>query len=551
MKTLPACFALAAVLTSFSAKAGPIEFGDFQLLLTESLYVDWHQNNENRDDLDDEYVDFKNRLNIALQSRWLQAGLRLDVAQFLPQNKGDQGDAFKERYENDLNLEKFYVKIREGGFLVEGGDVYGTLGKGIALSIQKVDELSTDASVRGAKASYRGKGLQFMALGGYSNIVNVGDRVEEQIDDPRDLLGGVQIGYSPIPELEFSAHTSFAKDRIEWSTLSTRGDYSRDHFWVAGATLSLPNLWDVGSFLVEYDYVTWDMVSFSADPVSGSMRYPEKEHSGHAVYATGTAGYGLFHAVAEFKYYDGLGQGDNSVLGKQMPTTTGLKEYIYYGVLPPLEDPGLFKRPGYYDQWGARVRLDGEIPGIGTILFANYAHFEGLTQQEGPAGEQYVRHVMVGLEQRLDEFSAGGSVQVGRRWDRMGFEWDRTVSHADAEVHFPIWGAFSLEASGRFEYYDDAFDFTEDFSLAKSSLTLSMAPMLALSGTYEYADEPPAGEGYFDRNFWSGEVLWRFASDSFVKVFVGSTRGGLKCAGGMCRVFPPFEGVKGELTLRF
>jgi len=78
-----------------------------------------------------------------------------------------------------------------------------------------------------------------------------------------------------------------------------------------------------------------------------------------------------------------------------------------------------------------------------------------------------------------------------------------------------------------------------------------MASYFSVTGTYEYSDQPPLGDGYFDRNYWAGEVLYRFTSDSYAKVFFGSTRGGLKCAGGMCRVFPAFEGVKVEVTLRF
>ena len=543
------CLAALLGLWVGPAAAEPIEIGEFELHLTESLYVDWHQDNENGLDVDDRYVDVKNRLNIALQSRWLQAGLRLDVAQFLPQNKGDEGDAFSDRYQNDLNLEKFYVKVREGGFLLEGGDVYGILGKGIALSIQKVDELSTDATLRGAKAMYRGRGLTMMALGGYSNIVNVGDRVEEYIDDPKDLIGGAQIGFSPIPEIEFSAHTSYVKDRIDWATLSDRGDYARDHVWVTGALLQLPNLWDIGSFLIEYDYVTFEQVTFSTDPATSSVRYPVDPSSGHVVYATGSASYWLVHALAEFKYYDGVGQGMNSVLGKEVRTSAGGKEFVYYGVLPPLEDPSLFLRPTYYDQWGARLRVDVEIPDTGTMLFVNYAHFDDLDEHETEMEDQSVRHVTFGVEQRLDEYSAGGSLQAGRRWDHLQFEWDRTMSHLDAEVHFPVGGPFSVEASGRMEYYDEAI--MDDFTLAKSSLTLSMASLFSVSGTYEFADQPPVGDSYYDRNFWAGELLWRFASDSYAKIFVGTTRGGLKCAGGMCRIFPPFEGVKGEVTLRF
>jgi hypothetical protein len=80
--------------------------------------------------------------------------------------------------------------------------------------------------------------------------------------------------------------------------------------------------------------------------------------------------------------------------------------------------------------------------------------------------------------------------------------------------------------------------------------TYSFAPWLALSYTFEQSDQPgpnPATRG----NFHSAEVIYRFISGSYAKIFVGSSRGGLKCAGGMCRTFPPFDGVKGELTLRF
>jgi hypothetical protein len=36
-----------------------------------------------------------------------------------------------------------------------------------------------------------------------------------------------------------------------------------------------------------------------------------------------------------------------------------------------------------------------------------------------------------------------------------------------------------------------------------------------------------------------------------VRLFVGSTKGSMKCAGGVCRLFPPFEGVRLEAFLRF
>jgi hypothetical protein len=36
-----------------------------------------------------------------------------------------------------------------------------------------------------------------------------------------------------------------------------------------------------------------------------------------------------------------------------------------------------------------------------------------------------------------------------------------------------------------------------------------------------------------------------------VKLLYGAMRGGLQCISGMCRVLPPFEGFRTELSLRF
>jgi hypothetical protein len=36
-----------------------------------------------------------------------------------------------------------------------------------------------------------------------------------------------------------------------------------------------------------------------------------------------------------------------------------------------------------------------------------------------------------------------------------------------------------------------------------------------------------------------------------INVFVGQRRGAIRCVSGVCRLFPPFEGAKFELTSRF
>ena len=43
----------------------------------------------------------------------------------------------------------------------------------------------------------------------------------------------------------------------------------------------------------------------------------------------------------------------------------------------------------------------------------------------------------------------------------------------------------------------------------------------------------------------------KFSDAISLKVFAGQQRGALKCVSGVCRVFPPFEGAKAELVVRY
>ncbi len=55
----------------------------------------------------------------------------------------------------------------------------------------------------------------------------------------------------------------------------------------------------------------------------------------------------------------------------------------------------------------------------------------------------------------------------------------------------------------------------------------------------------------FPTYYFNGSILYRFTSESNLKIFFGQQRGGLKCVSGICKVFPAFSGARVELTLRF
>ncbi len=108
--------------------------------------------------------------------------------------------------------------------------------------------------------------------------------------------------------------------------------------------------------------------------------------------------------------------------------------------------------------------------------------------------------------------------------------------------------AQNLGASGNAEYWVEGENYTG----------LSIAPKWVITQGIEYstfnlpASTTFAGiNGYPPWLYLSLGGTYKFTKDSNLRVFVGQQRGGLKCISGICRVFPPFEGARAELTVRF
>ena len=56
------------------------------------------------------------------------------------------------------------------------------------------------------------------------------------------------------------------------------------------------------------------------------------------------------------------------------------------------------------------------------------------------------------------------------------------------------------------------------------------------------------GTGY---DYGSGTLDYKPSERAAIQLFAGAQRGGLKCVSGVCRLFPPFEGLKLQVTLRY
>lgn len=554
--------ALLVLLLLCPGRAGAqvASLGDYDVSLTETFYADWHRNfiyGSGKSSTTYDYFDVKNRLNVHARSRALQAGMRMDMAGFIGPSSGPSGENFQGQFDNDIGVEKFYARYRHKAMGVEVGDVYGCLGKGIALCVKKMDELATDTTVRGLKVYYNGRTFGAMAMGGLTNLVNVGDLIEQKLPDPNDLVSGAELRFSPVYWARATVHGGLLVDRNElpdeaknalgfvelWDDNSGAAA-RREMLLTVGPTLSFPDLFDVGSLMLEYDAMvqTW---------TGGDEADHPDPLAAHALYTTATLNVGLAHLMVEGKWYESFLEGSQSndnFMGTRVQGESGVKDFAYYSILPPVDDEALFTRHDRpYDVVGGRFRTDVEVPPLSGVVFASYTHFGDTDMGPARSDDYYLHHVMGGWEQRLDSLSIVANASGGWREEHHSFT-DFEMYHFEGDVHFPIFGPHSMEIAGRREAYNQ--DPGPEYSIAKVGTTYSLAPWLGLSYNYEYSEEPGSRQGARG-HFHSGEVIYRFMSGSYAKVFVGSSRGGLKCAGGMCRVFPTFEGVKGEVTLRF
>jgi hypothetical protein len=197
-------------------------------------------------------------------------------------------------------------------------------------------------------------------------------------------------------------------------------------------------------------------------------------------------------------------------------------------------------------------RSQGEVPGGGCDR-------DGKTLSGQLRADQVTTNVwdvMSGFEWTFDRAKGHLYASGGVRNDtkEMGDPFYREV-HAEYAFTHSIKGPYSLELTGRHRQR-----WEEDTNVRGAAngaveqpwhegehyTALKVAPKWVFSQGIEYTTLVG-----FPTYYFNGGVLYRFAEGSNLKVLVGQQRGGLKCVSGVCKVFPPFEGARAELTLRF
>ncbi len=609
-----------AVVISLSSHAAALEPGaiggdEVHVDVTDASSVLY--NVDNRDSTpgdvssraNDDWGMWYNRLNVqASWNKW-QLGLRVDNAWFyrspypetialditrtdpvvFRQKFDAAGRELSTRYINWVYPAKYYVGYTTRDVEVTAGDFYAALGRGFVLSVRKLDELSSDTTVRGGRITGRVSAgdtkLRMTLLGGEMNPLRIDEASGRYLGVDSSVtpswLGVTEAGMPRAVETDFVpvATPTYAPDRLvaaqfeiapKGMKFGTQGSLlvrqdalgsdvvrQADSIMTASQSIEVPDFDGHGDAYLEVGYQNLDdgHTNPNDNPKTSDLLDP-----GYALYASTTLIQLPVSVTLEGKHYRRffpLRANVDPVRAKEF----GL---VQYSAPPTTEAFYVDTEFGNFNTCvsGGRVKTDVSL-GKDESVFAWAGHYytwaESVTNEECDTSTSNLNRVWdlaTGFELTGDHNKSRATFSVGGRLDSA----DALLSTPTGTTHLYyretyarydiirwLGGPFSLQLQGWHRRRHEVAGGTGDPWFEGQHLTgLDWAPHLSVAFGTEYSSNPSVPSTYFN-----GQVTYKITPASSVGVFVGQRRGALRCVGGVCRVFPPFEGARLDATVRF
>jgi hypothetical protein len=472
-------------------------------------------------------------------------------------------------------------------------------GRGLVLSLRKVDELGLDNTLLGGKVVATKDIFGATLVAGVTNPARVDEPSGQALFLPRavpgnalgpqplfgnDRIVGVSVTagrglpvvlstngviltrcapYSYNPDgtindspLDAPFGTCNETDRATFlATLPTGSAIVKSEQTInASQTMEVPNLWGHGNLFVE-----------GAVQKRDAERPNEGNTEGNALYASFVTSGGPITNTIEMKSYRNFYPLAASVNATKVSAFTNIAYSAPPTAEPVIADTMFF---GFNTcVTGARDRFDYRLTPT-LLVYGTFGFFE--TKSEHPTGQcdkygrstamdkdettNHVYDASVGAEWRFDADKSIAFFNIAGRYDEKatGDPYYREVS-AQYSITKHITGPYSIELAGRHRYRvqenenirGDSFS-GEPWRQGEHQTALKIAPKWIISQGIEYTTLIGLPTEYFN-----GTILYRFTSQSNIRLYAGQNRGGLRCVSGICRVFPAFSGARAELTIRF
>lgn len=532
---------LVVLLLATSATAFEIQTGatPVRLDVTSTSIAAWHLSNRNASSCDDYFGAGIERLNLNSSWEGWVAGLRVDGSLYYPKPEATDPLAelrclnveLQQRYENTLTPEKVWLGWNGRSFEVTLGDSYVQFGRGLSLSLRKTDELGLDTTQRGVRVKVNTDHLTATLIGGLTNIGNIDEASGRYAFDPNDGVVGATADVRFLERFRLGASATGFFFNKPVSSISPPGvDETFQERWILGGPrIDAPRLTDWLGLYIEG-------VGQRRLAING------EEETGYGLYGSATGYFGPSTVLFEGKFY-----GDLAVVQPRFQYIEF--QPVQYTALPTLER---VIQPIEHPQRniaGGRIRWDYTFnPKLS--VFANQAVFrdwEGYQDPEtadlmpGTIHDPYVGVDLTWGEQRL-------IAQGGVRFTLIRGQMVRRDGHLDLNVVKGFGGRNSLELHVVNFERSELLPFS-DQSWREGNITLSYRsrPKFAVGAVLDYTTASGQPAVFYP----GGTAEYDFTEASNIRLFAGSSRGGLRCISGVCRIFPPFTGLKSTLTLRY
>jgi hypothetical protein len=561
---------------------------------------------------DDDWGVLHNRLHAQWASAEYRAGVRVDGAWFytspspggiglelLELRRGDLEPPFSEadarffqakvdeagadlssRYLDWIYPAKLYA-IRSGAHgSVTVGDYYEQFGRGLTLSVRKRDELQSDTTIRGVKLEGRkkwaGGGLRATALAGVMNPLRLdvasGRYLSVDAAHTPDSLGFLEVGMPGTIATDFVSNPdpTYHPDRIVGAELQLRSELGVLSLGTSRLSRTRPVGTDIvraaraiqtTSFAFEQSTLPLDTNLYFEAALQSleGAQVPSSLAPGHALYLSTNTIEGPVVLALEAKHYrrffpllanvDVASAPEFSQLQYSAPPTTeafwvdtefeGHQTCVTGG---RIKFDYRVRRTQTLGVWVGRYRSWAEAGGNERCATRRSAQNDiwdlASSFERRSIGAVHRESLVLGV--RLDETARA-------RRDPSGSEthlfYDETYARYDATRG--LVGPLALELSGWHRRRLQIQGGPEGAYFQGFHSTGVSLDSMAFAVGAEYDTDPRTPDAYLN-----AQAQYRFTPEDSVALFVGQRRGGLRCFSGVCRVYPPFEGVRLDLTLR-
>lgn len=602
-----------------AADVGEVGGAPVRLDISETSILKYHFDNRNDvssanvvNRVDDDYGEWLNRFNVSAAWKNWQAGVRFDTATYFHTPDAASFSPYESiaasdlayRYRSTYAVEgpcashaadgtgryclyapsKIYVTYATPDLEATVGDAYVALGRGLVLSIRKLDELGADTTVQGGKVVYRLKPFTFTGVFGLSNPVRIDEATGVALRDidpsklsvtgqnttlswTRDLI----VGGRAESKLGTSTIAVQAADIHRRSDLGLQGDptiIAKDVL-NAGASLAIPKI-STAVPINGYLEVAVQNRTPLADETSSINR------KGYAAYASLALTEGAVTTTLEGKHYRGY-----YPVRIYADTAGGYAPFraVQYNAPPTLE---LVTQDSLFDNsctTGSRARVDVRAT-KSLLVFASGAYFANWGERGSGTTECNVGPTLgvitqgtttpvrndiydgyVGFELRAQREASYVLLTGGTRRDIERENGDSFYREGwiQADIVKTLNDLWSLELNtwqrARFEGATEAG--AEAWHEGETYLALKYTSKMAFIGGHEYTTRGSiVKRGAFlvsggTQHFVNFGTQFRFSDAISLRLFVGQQRGALKCVSGICRQFPNFEGAKAELVISY